>query len=67
MYSIRLGLSSPTLPMMMAGMLEACIEVTTDMGMTGDSRRTSKAKYTNRNRRPRREETNTGADHRLPV
>lgn len=57
---IRLGLSSPTLPMMMAGMLEACMEITTDMGVTGESRRTSKPKYTTRNRKPGREETNTG-------
>ena len=46
-----------TLPMMMAGILEACMDVTTDMGVTGDSARTRRLKYTTRNRRPGREDT----------
>lgn len=45
--------------MMMAGMLEACMVVTTDMGVTGDSRRTTRPKYTTKNRIPGREEANT--------
>lgn len=53
--------------MMMAGTLEACMEVTTDMGVTGDSTRTSRPKYTTRNRRPGRAETNTVADLRANV
>lgn len=41
--------------MMIAGILDACIEVTTAMGVTGDSRRTSRPKYTMTKRTPGRE------------
>lgn len=43
--------------MMIAGMLKACKEVTTDIGVTGDSSRTSRIKYITMNRRPAREAT----------
>lgn len=43
--------------MMIAGMLKACMEVTTDIGVTGDRSRTSRLKYITMNRRPAREET----------
>lgn len=40
----------------MAGMLDACMVVTTDRGVTGDSSRTTREKYTARNRSPGRED-----------
>lgn len=41
-----------TRPMMMAGMLKACMEVTAAMGVTGDSRSSSRLKYSSTNRTP---------------
>lgn len=43
--------------MIMAGTLEACMVVTTDMGVTGDSSSNTREKYTTRNRRPGNEDT----------
>lgn len=36
----------------MVGMLEACMEVTTETGMTGDRRRPSRPKYTTKRNKP---------------
>lgn len=44
--------------MMIAGMLEACMAMTTDMGVTGESSRATRPKYTPRNRTPRGEDNN---------
>lgn len=45
--------ASRTLPMMIAGMLDACMAMTTGIGVTGESSRATRPKYTTRNSTPR--------------
>lgn len=46
--------SSPTLLTAIVGMLEACMKVTTEIGVTGDRRRPNRPKYTTRSKKPAR-------------
>lgn len=48
----RARVPRPTLLIIMVGMLEACMEVTTETGMTGDRRRPSRPKYTTKRKKP---------------